>query len=312
MYSNFVPSPEHLAALREIAGDMPVHVVQSEKAALELAPEAEIILGHRYLRQTLERAPNVRWVQSTAAGMEHIITPVLRQRRPLLARSSIASEAVALHAIAMAMALARRLPEHLRGPSGPRHERLEAYPPIPRRALILGLGAIGRAAARIFRCQGMKVTGVARSHSPDKAAACDRLIVDGGWQEALGETDILLMSLPLNDRTRGIINAEVVAALPDHAVVVNVSRGACIDWPAASAALLAGHLGGLAADATDELPAATDPIWQSPRFLQTPKVAALHAGFQVSTERYVASQLRRYFRAEPLLNVVDYLGGDDA
>lgn len=306
MYSNFAPSHDHLARLAGLSGGMPVCPVQSEEEALHLAPEAQIILGHRFLWQTLVHAEKVRWVQSTAAGMDAIITPVLRQRGPLLTRSTVCSSVVAFHAFAMAAALIRRLPECLANQSRAQLTRPEALLPIPQSILVLGLGEIGRAVAALMRSMGMHVVGVARSSSPDKASACDELVVGPGWHGHLGTTDILFVALPLNGETQGVISAEVMAALPAHAVIVNIGRGACMDWTAATAALLTGRLGGLAVDATDNLPDALAPIRQAPNFLLTPKMAALHPGFQPDLERFVEAQVARYFRGEPLLNEVNY------
>lgn len=307
MYSNFAPSARHIGRLAEFSRDMPVRVATSEAEALALAPDAEIILGHRYLRQALPHATRLRWVQSTAAGMDQIITVELRQRAPMLTRSAVASRTIALHALALSLALARRLPTCLARQGQGLLERPNDLLPLPRRAMVLGLGEIGRAVAALLHSLGMEVTGVALSSGPAKEQACDRLLVGNAWRAHLGTTDLLVACLPLTETTHGLVDAEVFAALPDHAVVVNVGRGANLDWRAASAALLSGRLGGLAVDAIDALPDPADPIWQSPNFLLTPKMAALQPDFQPDIEAYVEAQVRRYFLGEPLLNIVDYL-----
>ena len=310
MYSNFAPSHDHLARLAELSGGMPVCPVRSEEAALHRAPEAQVILGHRFLWQTLVHAEKVRWIQSTASGMDAIITPILRQRGPLLTRATVSSQIVAFHAFAMAAALVRRLPECFANQSRARLTRPEGLLPLPKRVLVLGLGEIGRAVAVLMRSLGMYVVGAARSTSPDKASACDVLVVGSGWHGHLGTTDILFVALPLNGETQGVISAEAIAALPAHAVIVNIGRGACLDWTAATVALLNGDLGGLAVDATDNLPDASSRVWQAPNFLLTPKMAALHPGIQTDMERFVEAQAGRYFRGEPLLNVVNYADSD--
>lgn len=308
MYSNFAPSRDHLERLAELSGGMQVCPAQSEEEAVALAPKAEIILGHRYLRQSLAHATNVRWVQSTAAGMDAIITPVLLQRGPVLTRSTVASHAVAFHAFSMAAALVRSLPECIGKQKSARLSRPENLLPFPKKTMILGLGEIGRAIADLMRGMGMRVVGVARTSSVVKEECCDELVVGNGWRNHLKDADILFVSLPLSPETRGIINADVIAALPSHAVIVNVGRGGCMDWPTASGALEKGELGGLAVDAIDDLPEASDPVWRRDNFLLTPKIAALHPGFQKDLEGFIESQVGRYFRGEPLLNAVDYGG----
>lgn len=178
--------------------------------------------------------------------------------------------------------------------------------PMPRRALVLGMGAIGRELSQLLRALGVRVTGVARSPGPDKRMACDELIVDTSWKDRLPEYDWLFVALPLDKTTRGMVNADLLARLPVHALVVNVARAGCIDLAAAAAALNEGRLGGVAIDATDGVPPPADPVWKTPGLIHTPKTAALHPGFQSDTERFIESQVDRYFRGQPLSNVVDY------
>jgi phosphoglycerate dehydrogenase-like enzyme len=307
MYSNLTPTPGHLARLGALAGNRPVEVATSEAEAIALAPGAKIILGHRYLRQALPFADQVRWVQSTAAGMDQIITPELRHRAPVLTRAPVANRTIALHALAMVLALVRRLTicgiRQRQGNAAPGADLL----PMPRRALVLGLGEIGQAIATLLRCLGIHVVGAARRPNPVKEQSCDQLLIGEAWRDHLGMTDLLVITLPLTDATHGLIDTRVVTALPSHAIVVNVGRGALLDWPALSAALLSGRLGGLAVDAIDEIPDAYAPIRQAANFLLTPKIASRQPGFQSDLETYVEAQVSRYLNHEPLLNIVEYL-----
>ncbi|PZO60727.1 MAG: phosphoglycerate dehydrogenase, partial [Pseudoxanthomonas suwonensis] len=100
------------------------------------------------------------------------------------------------------------------------------------------------------------------------------VLADDDVLKALPEVDILIDILPGGEATRGMIDAEVLAALPDHAVLINVGRGTTVDQQALREALEGGTLGAAALDVTDPEPLpAEDPLWDAPRLLITPHAA---------------------------------------
>jgi len=112
-YSTFAPTAQHLATLRSLAGNEPVHVAENEADAIAHAPNARIVLGHRYLRQILPHVTRLEWVQSTAAGVDILQAPALLKQNVIVSRCPANSEAIAQHALALAWALQRRLPEYV-------------------------------------------------------------------------------------------------------------------------------------------------------------------------------------------------------
>jgi phosphoglycerate dehydrogenase-like enzyme len=292
MYSNYVPGREHVARLEQLAGH--VAVVGSESEAVAHAPATRIVLGHRYLRQLLPHAPQLRWVQTTAGGYDQLPWRELAQRGIVLSRNPLNAEVIAHHAIALAWAVLRRLPAAVQFQEQGRWAPPFAMLPLPRRALVLGLGTIGARIATLLRGLGLHVRGCARSPSPDQRAACDECLDAASWRDALATTDLLMLALPLDATTRGSIGAAELAALPAHAVVVNVAREAVVDRAALLAALRAGRLGGAGIDVLDPLPAPDDELWRTPNLLVTPKVAAYHPDMQRHFESFAEEQVRRY------------------
>lgn len=310
MYSTHQPSPSHCSRLKALRADLEVVVATSEAEALAAAPRAEIILGHRYLRQCLPLATRLRWVQTTAGGVDRLPCEALAARGIVLTRTTLSAPAVARHALALAWALNRQLPEALAHQAGgvwnPSGLRLL---PMPRWAMVLGLGPIGRTLAELLRAQGIRVIGVKRTPDPAAASWCDELRHAGSWREALGRIDWGFLALPLTDSTRGLFDEAALRALPRHAIVVNVGRGETLDTAALVRVLSEGHLGGAGLDVIAPMPAGrADPIWRTPRLLLTPHVGAHYAGRVQDLEAFLEEQLRRYLAHEPLQDVVEDLG----
>jgi len=306
MYSNFVPSAEHCARLEALAGRGNVAVADCEAAAQASAATTQIAFGHRYLRQLLPGAANLRWVQTTAGGFDQLPWQELAARAITLTRNPLNSPSIAQHAIALAWALLRRLPQAFAAQSEGRWAAPFAMLPLPRTALVLGLGAIGVEIATRMRGLGLHVRGVARSGSIWQRQACSEFLDVAHWRDALGDTDVLILALPLDAATRGCVGIAELAALPAHAVVVNVARDAILDRPALVAALRDGRLGGAALDVLDPVPSPDDPLWSVPNLLITPKVAAYYPGMQPAFEAFAEAQLQRHLAGAPLEALVDW------
>jgi len=305
MYSNFAPSADHVRRLKELAGSGRVAVAASEDDALASAPSTQVVLGHRWLRQLLPHAPGLRWVQTTAAGYDQLPWLELARRGIALTRNPMNSASIAHHAVALAWALLRRLPDAVRAQSAGRWAAPFAMLPLPRTALVLGLGAIGMQVARLLRGLGLHVRGASNSGSSAQREACDEFVDAGHWREALRDTDILMLALPLDETTRGCIGARELAALPAHAVLVSIARDGIVDRFALLDALRSGRIGGAGLDALDPIPAADDPLWTTPNLLITPKVSAYHPDMQEKFEAFAELQTRRFLSGAPLEAVVD-------
>lgn len=302
MYSNYAPTAEHVGRLEHIAGAGCVAVARSDEEAIAAAPVARIVFGHRYLRQLLPHAPGLRWVQTTANGFDQLPWRDLSARGILLTRNLLNSPVVAQHALAMAWALLRRLPvafaAQARGRWAPAADF--SMPPMPRTALVLGLGAIGTQIASRLRGLGVYVRGCARTGSAAQRGACDEFLDRSEWRGALPQTDLLFLALPLDESTRGCIGRAEVAMLPAHAIVASIAREAVVDRAALLEALVDGKIAGAALDGLDPAPAPNDALWSVPNLIVTPKVSAHHPKMQHEFEAFAERQLQRYLLGEAL------------
>jgi phosphoglycerate dehydrogenase-like enzyme len=179
---------------------------------------------------------------------------------------------------------------------------------------IIGLGNIGSCVAEKARALGMVTVAVTRSPSHEQAA---RLGLS--WQgdmerlpDLLGESDFVLLALPLSEDTRDLIGERELRLLGPTGYLLNVSRGLTVNEAALFEALTAGTIAGAAIDVWYQYPSqvgertlpASLPFWQLDNVIMTPH----SAGWSESTMRqrwlFVADQLKRLSRREPLENVV--------
>jgi len=166
-----------------------------------------------------------------------------------------------------------------------------------RRVLILGHGSIGHATAERLEPFGCEVVGVAR-HARAGVHAIGEL------PALLGGAGALVNLLPLTRDTRRLVDAAVLAALPDGALVVNVGRGATVDQAALTAELASGRLRAVL-DVTDPEPLPEDdPLWSLPNVLITSHSAGATEGGRRAAWALVGDQLRRLVAGAPLRNIV--------
>ncbi len=306
VYGKMQPTRDHLDRLVALDDGVELAVAENQADAVAHAADADLFLGHRYLQRTLPAAKKVVWIQSLLAGVDHLATPALFLRNPQVTRCPIFSDVIAVHAVTMAYSLVRRLPEAARQQAQGIWRLPADLLPMPTRALILGLGAIGREIARILRALGVFVRGVAKSWSAEKAAAVDEFVPTANWRSPLSDSDLCFVALPATKETSNMIDRQALAVLPRHAVLVNVGRGQVVDTEALVETLAAGQLGGAALDVIEPKPAGPDdPVWQTPRLLITPHMASFTPQRQERVERFVEEQVARFLQGEPLLYPVD-------
>ncbi len=170
------------------------------------------------------------------------------------------------------------------------------------RAGILGLGEIGALTAARLRDLDFLVAGWSRT--PKHVKGVTSFAGEESLPAFLAQSDYLICLLPLTEKTRGILNANLFAQLPEGAYVINVARGGHLIEDDLIAALDSGHLSGATLDvfATEPLPE-TSPLWSHPKITVTPHVAAISAPLVAA--QYVVDGIARFERGEPLQNVVD-------
>jgi glyoxylate/hydroxypyruvate reductase len=190
----------------------------------------------------------------------------------------------------------------------PGHDWIPVSPPATRDrpVAILGLGALGQAAARALLSLQFPVRGWSRSPKDLPDIQC--FSGTSGLRDALTGAEIVVLLLPKTPETESILNAETLAMLPRGAVIVNPGRGALIDDDALLAALDAGQIGHATLDVFRVEPLPGDhPYWSHPNVTVTPHIAAETSA--ASASHVIAENIRRGEAGEPFLYLVDRMRG---
>lgn len=252
----------------------------------------------------------LRWVQTLAAGPDAVLQAGFDARVVITSGRGLHDGPVREHALALVLALVRRLPDAGEAQRAHRWSTalggIQSLHPAGRvttlmgaRVLIWGFGSIAQTLAPVLRALGATVTGVARS-AGDRAGF--PVVAEEAVARALGATDLLIVILPSSPATDRAVDAARLARLPPHALVVNVGRGSTVDEAALVAALRSGRLAAAALDVTRTEPLPADsPLWDAPNLLITPHAAG---GRPVGAEALIGHNLAALRAGEPLRNVV--------
>jgi phosphoglycerate dehydrogenase-like enzyme len=174
-----------------------------------------------------------------------------------------------------------------------------------KRVLLVGYGSVGAAVDARLAPFEVDVTRVARSPRP---GAEPPVYGFAELPELVGRAQIIVLTVPLTDQTRGMVDAQFLAALPDGALVVNAARGQVVVTDDLVAECAAGRPSA-ALDVTDPEPLpAEHELWQLPNVLISPHVGGNSSAFPPRARRLVGEQLGRYARGESLQHVMTHPG----
>ena len=270
-----------------------------------------VVVSGLWRNELLDCAPRLRFVQSVSAGMDRFDVPAFAARGVRLASAQGANErAVAEHAMALILGLARRLPEArdnqakrvwrpMQGEFARREDEIG-----DKTLAIVGLGRIGGRLARLAKAFGMEVIGLRRDPSGGLNGA-DEVHAIAALAEVLPRADYVVLTCPLTPETRGLVDAAALRCMKPSASLVNVARGGCLVEPDLVAALAAGTIAWAALDVTAEEPLPADsPLWTMPQVLITPHSAGETRAYEANILAILTENIGRLARGEPLLNGV--------
>jgi len=256
------------------------------------------------LRAALRRTPSLRWVQLPFAGVERFVD-VLDPSLTWACAKGVYADPVAEHALALALAGLRSLPERARARSWGEQAAATLY---DAEVVVLGAGGITASLLGLlapFRCT---TTVVRRSGEP--VAGASRTVGTDRLDEVLGDALVVVLALALTEQTRHVVGADQLRAMRDDAWLVNVARGAHVDTDALVDALRDGEIGGAALDVTDPEPLPDGhPLWALPNCLITPHTANPWQTAQPLLAQRITDNVRRDLAGEQLEGLVDLDAG---
>jgi D-2-hydroxyacid dehydrogenase (NADP+) len=291
-----------------------LETARSEMASL--LRQADILcMSHPMLKEVAVYAPRLRWMHHTQAGVSNLWTSDVWSREDLLltsGRGHVRPTAMAEYVIAGALMFARGIWDGIQDKQAGQLDRSHYQAVRIQGATmgVVGLGGIGKEVARLSRALGMRVVATRRSvlepqHNVDGA---DLLLPAAHIDRLAAESDFVAVCAQLTRETLRLINADVLAAMKQSAVLINVSRGEVIDEEPLIEALKAGRLRGAVLDVYDGELEGKPPrpeLMQLPNIVLTPHVSTAGQDSDNGFMRLFCENLRRYLNNQPLLNVID-------
>jgi phosphoglycerate dehydrogenase-like enzyme len=254
----------------------------------------------------------MRWLHLSSAGYARYdareIREALKIRSAIMTNSSnVFDEPCAEHLMSWLLADARQLyssHENQRGPHGwPQNELRQNMRLLAKETIfIVGYGAIGRRLAELLAPYSVRVIGYRRTPQPDREI---RVAGPAQLSSSLAEADHVINILPESTETRRFFDAERLQQIKRGARYYSIGRGTTTDQEALARALESGHLFAAYLDVTDPEPLPPDhPLWSAPNCYITPHTGGGHATESLRIVEHFVDNLRRYERAEELINRV--------
>jgi len=291
----------------DVARQLQVVFADTDRERELLLAEAEVFVGWEFPAKNLaRRAPRLRWIQLTGAGIEHLLPFDWMQPGLLLTNcSGVHGPKVAEFATMALLMLNSHMPFLATRQRAHRWDRRSSSLIAGGTAVVVGLGGMGGAVARAARKLGLKVIGANRSGKANRH--CERVLPVERLSEALPEADYLVLAAPLTSASRGLIDARALAQMKPSAGLINVGRGDLLDEAALVRALKRGRLAGAILDVFSQEPLPRDsPLWDTPNLTIVPHVSSddARAYMPLNFELFFRN-CRRFLAGRPLLNRID-------
>jgi phosphoglycerate dehydrogenase-like enzyme len=275
--------------------------------------DTEIFIGWQLQPEHFTHAKKLKWIHSPTAAVHQLMYPVLVASSVLVSSSTgVHGPVVAEHAIAVLLALAKRLPQAARYQARRKWSQVELWREHPRPrevagacVAVIGMGNIGREFTSRAKALGMKVIAV-RENPGKGTEGADAVFAAEQIEEVLPLADYVLLCPPVTSATERMIDRTRLEKMKAEAYLINVARGNLVDEPALLRALQERRIGGAALDVFEEEPLAeSSPFWSLDNVLITPHTAAVTEKLWERHYQLIADNLKRFLAGQPLLNLVD-------
>jgi len=248
--------------------------------------------------------------QSMAAGVDQVPFDELPDGVAVASNAGAYADPMAEHVLAMALALAKRLPQNHAAMAKGGFDRQTPTKAIRNSVVgIVGFGGIGQSTGRLFRTLGARVHAVNRSGHTREPVEWVGTLRD--LDAALGAADILVVSLPLTRETRGLIGARELSLMKPDAILVNIARGPIVDEDALYEHLRVTPTFSAGIDAWWQEPSPGEsfttrrPLFDLPNVLGSPHNSANTGDSLAVAGRLAAENIARFLRGEHALHLID-------
>ncbi len=299
-----VPRLSELADQAEIRFATTVEELQCQ------LPGAEAMLGWNFradnLRDAWAAAGGLRWIHWAGAGVDAAMFDELVQSDVQLTNArGVFDRPMAEWVLGMIISFAKQFPQTLAYQQQSEWNYRLSEMVTGKRALVVGVGSIGREVGRLLATVGMEVEAVGRS-ARDGDADFGHVHAIDELHDCLARADYVVLITPLTEQTRGLFAAAEFAAMKPQARFLNIGRGALVVEDDLLAALHNGGIAGAALDVFVEEPLPQQsPLWKAPNCLVSPHMSGDFAEYEnVMADQFIGNW-KRYLAGDRLANLVD-------
>lgn len=268
---------------------------------------ADAIISSKFDKSMVNAAPRLRWIHTTAAGVDALM-PLNELREDLFFTNSSGvhvDKAGEFAAMALLM-LNARMPEVIANQHAHVWDGILTAPIRGKKTLVVGFGDIGQAVARSARMLGTEVVAVSRTGKASAALPEVPVVTTAELDAQLPTADFVVVTTPLTAQTRGMLDARRLGLLPSTAGFVNMARAPVVDYDALFDMLRGDKLAGAVLDVfTPEPIPEPSPTWNVPRLVVTPHISCDAPDYALRVLDLWFDNFARLLAGEPLRNVVD-------
>lgn len=285
-------------------------VESSQLPNLELTTDrgaCDIILGEpKLIRKVLSDLSALKWIQSVYAGVEPLVEPAQRRDYILTNARAVFGELMSEYVFAYLLFHEKKILERIKAQQSLQWERPDSGLLRGKTIGLLGIGSIGAHLAGTAKHFGMKVRGFTRES--ESSTQVDRYYHGNDLHTFVDGLDYLVCVLPNTNETNKIVDANLLNALPSHAIFINVGRGNAVDESALVDALNEGKIATAVLDVFEKEPLPKDhPFWTTPNLYMTFHTSAI--SYPEDITKLFIENYRLYIEGKPLRFVVDFERG---
>lgn len=273
--------------------------------------DTEIIFGQILTSGLPARAPKLKWIQLTSAGVDRFLNPELIKSDIILNNvSGIHSTPIGEFVMEIMLMFVKRAPQCFEMKQKREWQRFNAAVLRGKTVGIIGLGNIGNEVARLSKAFGMKVVATRRTAGKRGARNVDTLYLSAELSKLLAESDFVVLCLPLTPETNKLIGARELCMMKSTAYLINIGRGPIIDETALIQALEEKVIAGAGLDvfATEPLPKESR-LWELPNVIYSPHVSGGMEDYTARATEIFCQNLKRYIEGKKFLNTVNKKAG---
>lgn len=306
----FKITPERFAAAlarHADAGDVTARFSQTSAEFADAVGEVDALIGWRFSKAGVAtHGRHLQWIQLTGAGVEHMLPLDWLPRGAVLTNSSSAHAPKTREFVTMSLLMLNsQVPLFATNQRRALWDQRFTKSIAGKTVVIVGVGEMGRAAAESAKALGLTVIGVRRSGKPQRPV--DRMVTPDRLDEVLPQADFLIVSAPLTQETRQLIDRARLDRLKPTAGVINIGRAAVMDYAALGDKLTRGELAGAILDVFSPEPLPPDsPLWHTPNLMVIPHVSSDEPdGYIERVLDIFFDNVRRWRARRPLRNTID-------